>query len=76
MQKIVYMHLVNLKEKKIRNNFSKATILRPSVIYSVDDNFTTNLMSLLNLMPFFQFIIMVIQNFHHYMFLILQKLFY
>ncbi len=40
-------------EKKIRNNFSKATILRPSVIYSIDDNFTTNLMSLLNLMPFF-----------------------
>ncbi len=40
-------------EKKIRNNFPKATILRPSVIYSIDDNFTTNLMSLLNIMPFF-----------------------
>ena len=40
-------------EKKIINNFPKATILRPSVIYSIDDNFTTNLMSLLNLMPFF-----------------------
>ncbi len=40
-------------EKKIIVNFPKATILRPSVIYSIDDNFTTNLMSLLNLMPFF-----------------------
>ncbi len=40
-------------EKKIINNFPQATILRPSVIYSIDDNFTTNLMSLLNLMPFF-----------------------
>ena len=26
----------------IRNNFKKANILRPSIIYSVDDNFTTN----------------------------------
>ena len=40
-------------EKNIINNFPKSTILRPSVIYSVDDNFTTNLMTLLNLMPFF-----------------------
>ena len=40
-------------EMKIIKNFPKATILRPSIIYSIDDNFTTNLMSLLNLMPFF-----------------------
>ena len=40
-------------EKKILNNFSMATILRPSVVYSVDDNFTTNFMSLLNGLPFF-----------------------
>ena len=40
-------------EKKIISNFPKSTILRPSVIYSVDDNFTTNLMSLLNILPFF-----------------------
>jgi len=40
-------------EKNIINNFPKSTILRPSVIYSVDDNFTTNLMTLLNLLPFF-----------------------
>ena len=40
-------------EKKIISNFSKFTILRPSIIYSVDDNFTTNLMSLLSLLPIF-----------------------
>ena len=40
-------------EKKILNNFSMATILRPSVVYSVDDNFTTNFMTLLNRLPFF-----------------------
>ncbi len=40
-------------EKKILNNFPLATILRPSIVYSVDDNFTTNFMTLLNRLPFF-----------------------
>ena len=40
-------------EKNILNNFPLATILRPSVVYSVDDNFTTNFMTLLNRLPFF-----------------------
>ena len=40
-------------EKNILENFSKTTILRPSVVYSVDDNFTTNLMTLLSLLPVF-----------------------
>ena len=40
-------------ETKIFQNFSKTTILRPSVVYSVDDNFTTNFMSLLNMLPIF-----------------------
>ncbi len=40
-------------EKKINSNFPMATILRPSVVYSVDDNFTTNFMTLLNRLPFF-----------------------
>jgi len=40
-------------EKNIIQNFSKSVILRPSVIYSVDDNFTTNLMTLLSLLPVF-----------------------
>ena len=40
-------------EKNIINNFSNLNILRPSVIFSVDDNFTTNLMTLLNLLPIF-----------------------
>ena len=40
-------------EKNILNYFPKATILRPSVVYSVDDNFTTNFMTLLSRLPFF-----------------------
>ena len=40
-------------ETNIQKNFSLATILRPSVVYSVDDNFTTNFMTLLNRLPFF-----------------------
>ena len=38
-------------EKKVRQNFPKSTILKPSVVYSVDDNFTTNFMSLLSRLP-------------------------
>ena len=37
----------------VRKNFKDAIILKPSIIYSVDDNFTTMLMGLLNLSPFF-----------------------
>ena len=40
-------------EKNILKNFPLATILRPSVVYSVDDNFTTSFMNLLNRLPFF-----------------------
>ncbi len=40
-------------ENKILKNFPLATILRPSIVYSVDDNFTTNFMTLLNRLPFF-----------------------
>ena len=40
-------------EKNILNNFPLSTILRPSVVYSVDDNFTTNLMTLTNRLPVF-----------------------
>ena len=40
-------------EKEILNNFPLATILRPSIVYSVDDNFTTNFMTLLNRLPVF-----------------------
>ena len=40
-------------EANIMKNFPMATILRPSIVYSVDDNFTTNFMTLLNLMPIF-----------------------
>jgi len=40
-------------ENEILKNFPLATILRPSVVYSVDDNFTTNFMTLLNRLPVF-----------------------
>tara|TARA_A100000164_G_C21814729_1_gene727269 strand:- start:160 stop:1116 length:957 start_codon:yes stop_codon:yes gene_type:complete len=40
-------------EKNILNNFPAATILRPSIVYSVDDNFTTNFMTLLGRLPIF-----------------------
>ena len=40
-------------ESNIFKNFPLATVLRPSVVYSSDDNFTTNFMTLLNLLPFF-----------------------
>ena len=40
-------------ENNILKNFSAATILRPSIVYSVDDNFTTNFMTLLSNLPFF-----------------------
>tara|TARA_B100000131_G_scaffold117697_1_gene114487 strand:- start:676 stop:1641 length:966 start_codon:yes stop_codon:yes gene_type:complete len=40
-------------EVLIRNNFIEANILRPSVVYSSDDNFTTSFMTLLNLSPIF-----------------------
>ena len=40
-------------EKNIMKNFPLATILRPSIVYSVDDNFTTNFMTLLSRLPIF-----------------------
>ena len=40
-------------ENKILKSFPLATILRPSVVFSVDDNFTTNFMTLLNRLPIF-----------------------
>jgi len=40
-------------EKNILHNFPLSTILRPSIVYSVDDSFTTNFMTLLNRLPVF-----------------------
>jgi len=39
-------------ENKIKHNFNRSIILKPSIVYSVDDNFTTNFMTLLNRLPF------------------------
>ena len=40
-------------ENAVRNNFKEAIILKPSIVYSVDDNFTTMLMGLFNILPVF-----------------------
>ena len=40
-------------ENNIQKNFPSAMILRPSIVYSVDDNFTTNFMTLLSRLPIF-----------------------
>ena len=38
-------------EKKIKQNFKNSIILKPSIVYSVDDKFTTQFMKLLSLLP-------------------------
>ena len=38
-------------EKKIRQNFVNSIILKPSVVYSVDDKFTTRFMTILSRLP-------------------------
>jgi len=40
-------------EINIQKNFPLASLLRPSVVYSVDDNFTTSFMTLLSRLPIF-----------------------
>ena len=40
-------------ENEILKNFPLATILRPSIVYSVEDKFSTSFMTLLNRLPFF-----------------------
>ena len=40
-------------ENKVLKHFPLSTILRPSIVYSVDDNFTTNFMTLLSRLPVF-----------------------
>tara|TARA_B100001778_G_C18589006_1_gene631281 strand:- start:1098 stop:2051 length:954 start_codon:yes stop_codon:yes gene_type:complete len=40
-------------EIAIKKNFPSSTILRPSLVYSVDDNFTTTFMKLLSIVPVF-----------------------
>ena len=40
-------------EENIKKDYPLATILRPSIVYSVDDNFTTSFMTLLSRLPVF-----------------------
>ncbi len=39
-------------ENSVKENFKSSVILKPSIVYSVDDNFTTQFFRLLNLLPF------------------------
>ncbi len=38
-------------EINVRKNFQNSVILKPSIVYGIDDNFTTNFMSLLSKLP-------------------------
>ena len=38
-------------ERRIRKNFDKSIIIKPSIVYSVDDKFSTKFMSLLSILP-------------------------
>mgnify|MGYP001165276660 FL=1 len=40
-------------EKNVLKFFNKSLILRPSIVYSIDDNFSTTFMTLLNRLPIF-----------------------
>ena len=40
-------------EKIVRKNFEKTTILKPSIVYSQDDNFSTRFLPLLSIFPVF-----------------------
>ena len=40
-------------EISVKKNFPNATILKPSLVFSVDDSATTNFMTLLNRLPIF-----------------------
>ena len=40
-------------EKIVQKNFENTTILKPSIVYSQDDNFSTRFLSLLSLFPIF-----------------------
>ena len=39
-------------EISVKKIFNKSVILKPSIVYSVNDNFTTNFMTLINRLPF------------------------
>ena len=38
-------------ENNVKKNFKNSLILKPSIVYGIDDNFTTNFMSLLSKLP-------------------------
>ena len=54
-----------LEGEKYLKNFPKTTILRPSIVFSNSDNFTTQFMTLLSRLPIFPLIIQGKQNLIH-----------
>ena len=38
-------------EKRVKKNFDKSIIIKPSIVYSIDDKFSTKFMSLLSILP-------------------------
>ena len=60
-------------ENAIKNISENYVILKPSLIYSVDDKFTTMLMSMIKIFQYFQFITREKQHFIQFMFLICVK---
>ena len=59
-------------EKKVKQNFPNSAILKPSIVYSVDDNFTTNFMKLLSILPFMPLYYSGKTKFTQFMYLTLQ----
>ena len=55
-------------ERKIRENFQNSIILKPSIVYSIDDNFTTNFMTLLSRLPIMPLYYSGKQNLCQYMY--------
>ena len=42
-----------MEKKSIKDIMPESTIIKPSLVYSVDDNLTTKFMSLLSVLPIF-----------------------
>ena len=61
-------------ENEIKKIFNNYVILKPSLVYSVDDKFSTMLMTMLKFLPFFQFTTTERQYFIQFLLLIFQKL--
>ena len=53
MRDSLYANSKTKGEIFINETYNKTTIIKPSVVFSVDDSFTTRFLGLINIMPFF-----------------------